>query len=138
MCTRELMEYGKSTQKKKLRGLLHLFLLNKKKVFGQLRYDLNDGKQMNDFGLAVQLWKTIPYPTQKKAPAKTTAATTTTSTSDKKVEALKSYKKNSSEFNAYNYYSRYTDLQSAIGPNGDALLKHWKNEFGKKEGRIGK
>ena len=101
----------------------------------QCGYDISDNNQFNSFKLDVILWKTVPYPAKKKAPS--TAATTTTSTSDKKVEALKSYKKNSSEFNAYNYYSRYTDLQSAIGPNGDALLKHW-NEFGKKEGRIGK
>ncbi len=52
-------------------------------------------------------------------------------------EALKTYKGNTSEFNAYNYYSRYADLQAAIGPNGDALLKHY-NEFGKAEGRNAK
>jgi hypothetical protein len=50
---------------------------------------------------------------------------------------LKSYKGNTAEFNAYNYYSRYADLQAAIGPNGDALLKHY-NEFGKAEGRNAK
>ncbi len=103
----------------------------------QYGYDLNDTNQFNEFGLNVTLWKTIPYPTQKKAPAAQPAAKAAPAAPNQKVEALKTYKKNNSEFNAYNYYSRYTDLQSAIGPNGDALLKHY-NEFGKAEGRNAK
>ena len=50
------------------------------------------------------------------------------------VEALKTYKGNTAEFNAYTYYTRYADLQTALGPNGDLLLKHY-NECGKKENR---
>ncbi len=52
------------------------------------------------------------------------------------IEALKNYAGNSAEFNAYNYYTRYADLQTALGANGDALLNHW-NTSGKAEGRIG-
>ncbi len=52
-----------------------------------------------------------------------------------KVEALKTYKGNTTEFNAYDYYIINIDLQTAIGPDGDALLKHY-TEFGKKEGRV--
>lgn len=63
--------------------------------------------------------------------AKTPAA------SNSSVEALKSYAGNNAEFNAYTYYTRYADLQSAVGPNGDALLKHW-NQYGKAEGRVAK
>ena len=51
-----------------------------------------------------------------------------------KANALKAYPGNTSEFNAYNYYSRYPDLQAGLGANGDALFKHY-NEFGKAEGR---
>lgn len=51
------------------------------------------------------------------------------------VTALKTYKGNTAEFNAYVYYKNNVDLQTAIGANGDALLKHY-NEYGKKEGRI--
>ena len=60
---------------------------------------------------------------------------TATTTSNSAVEALKTYSGNTSEFNAYTYYTRYADLQSAIGANGDALLKHWQ-AYGKAEGRI--
>ncbi|WP_022764583.1 hypothetical protein [Butyrivibrio sp. XPD2006] len=52
------------------------------------------------------------------------------------VVGLKSYAGNSEEFNAYQYYSRYEDLQTAIGPDGDKLLEHY-NSFGKAEGRVG-
>ena len=101
----------------------------------QYGYDLTDSKQMNDFGLAVELWKTIPYPTQKKAPASQPAAKAAPAASSSKVEALKSYKGNTAEFNAYYYYVNYPDLQTAIGADGKALLKHY-NEFGKAEGRV--
>ena len=69
---------------------------------------------------------------QAAAPAVATAVT-----SDKAVEALKTYKGNTKEFNAYAYYVNNVDLQTAIGANGDALLKHY-NDYGKKEGRIAK
>lgn len=51
------------------------------------------------------------------------------------VVGLKSYVGNNEEFNAYQYYSRYEDLQSAIGPDGDKLLEHY-NSCGKAEGRV--
>ncbi len=64
------------------------------------------------------------------------AANGTTATAvDTKVEALKTYKGNTKDFNAYDYYMNNTDLQTAIGPDGEALLEHY-NEYGKKEGRI--
>ena len=68
------------------------------------------------------------------ATATTVQSTTATSSA---VEALKTYKGNTTEFNAYNYYTRYADLQTAIGANGDALLQHY-NQYGKAEGRIAK
>ena len=52
------------------------------------------------------------------------------------IVGLKSYVGNNEEFNAYQYYSRYEDLQSAIGPDGDKLLEHY-NSYGKAEGRVG-
>ena len=63
------------------------------------------------------------------------ATTVTATSSNSAVEALKTYSGNTSEFNAYTYYMRYADLQSAVGANGDALLKHWQ-AYGKAEGRI--
>lgn len=60
---------------------------------------------------------------------------TTASTSTTQVEALKTYKGNTTTFNAYDYYMNNADLQTAIGADGDALLKHY-NENGKKEGRV--
>ncbi len=62
-------------------------------------------------------------------------STASTATESAEVEALKTYKGNTKEFNAYYYYENNADLQTAIGANGDALLKHY-NEYGKKEGRI--
>ncbi len=53
------------------------------------------------------------------------------------VEALKTYKGNTKEFNAYTYYLNNVDLQTAIGPDGDKLLKHY-TDFGKAEGRVAK
>ncbi len=50
------------------------------------------------------------------------------------IEDLKTYKGNTKEFNAYTYYISNTDLQLAIGPDGDKLLKHF-NDYGKAEGR---
>ncbi len=67
--------------------------------------------------------------------AQTTAAKETGVS--KEVEALKTYKGNNNEFNAYTYYMNNADLQAAIGPNGDALLKHY-TENGKAEGRKAK
>ena len=74
------------------------------------------------------------YLAAHKANATATAAAPA---NNSKIEALKKYKGNNNEFNAYAYYNRYTDLQAAFGPNGDLLKKHW-NEYGKKEGRIAK
>ena len=51
-------------------------------------------------------------------------------------QALKTYAGNNAEFNAYNYYQRYADLQTAIGPDGDKLLAHYTT-CGKAEGRVG-
>ena len=102
----------------------------------QYGYDLNNTNQMNEFCLNVTLWKTIPYPAQKKSPAAAQpAAKAAPAASNSKVEALKSYKGNTAEFNAYYYYVNYPDLQIAIGADGKALLKHY-NEFGKAEGRV--
>ncbi|MCR5403723.1 MAG: hypothetical protein K6E91_07905 [Butyrivibrio sp.] len=64
----------------------------------------------------------------------TTATATTTAKTTDPVEALKYYKGNSKEFNAYTYYINYADLQTAVGADGDKLLKHF-NEHGKAEGR---
>lgn len=62
---------------------------------------------------------------------------TTNSTTSSAVEALKTYSGNTTEFNAYNYYMRYSDLQTAIGADGDKLLAHY-NKYGKTEGRNAK
>lgn len=72
--------------------------------------------------------------TTKAATTKTAAATTAANSA---VEALKKYKGNTKDFNAYTYYTNYADLQTAIGADGDKLLKHF-NEFGKAEGRVAK
>ncbi len=64
------------------------------------------------------------------------ASTSASQTADAaSIEALKTYKGNTKEFNAYDYYTNNPDLQTVIGANGDALLKHF-NESGKKEGRV--
>ena len=69
------------------------------------------------------------------APAQAAASTKTTPVVSKEVEALKTYKGNTSEFNAYTYYMNNADLQTAIGADGEKLLAHYK-KFGKTEGRI--
>ena len=76
---------------------------------------------------------------ETSAATDTTAVTTTATTTvaDSAIEALKTYKGNTEEFNAYTYYKNYEDLQTAIGAVGDALLKHW-NDYGKAEGRVAK
>ena len=53
------------------------------------------------------------------------------------IEALKTYKGNTDKFNAYAYYTNNTDLQAAIGADGDKLLAHY-NKYGKAEGRVAK
>ena len=78
--------------------------------------------------------------TATPAPTTPTVTTTKTNTSvavDPLIEALKTYKGNNAEFNAYTYYISNADLQTAIGADGDKLLKHY-NEFGKAEGRKAK
>lgn len=67
---------------------------------------------------------------------KSTAVTTKTVV-DPAIEALKKYKGNTTDFNAYVYYINNADLQTAIGADGDKLLKHF-NEYGKSEGRKAK
>lgn len=69
--------------------------------------------------------------------ANTAAAVAAPVKEDPAVEALKTYKGNTKDFNAYTYYAKNADLQSAIGANADALLKHY-NDYGKAEGRIAK
>ena len=56
---------------------------------------------------------------------------------DGAIEALKTYKGNTDKFNAYAYYTNNTDLQAAIGADGDKLLAHY-NKYGKAEGRVAK
>ena len=58
------------------------------------------------------------------------ATTISNTSSADAVEALKTYKGNTSEFNAYYYYKNNTDLQTAIGADGDKLLNHY-NKYGK-------
>ena len=48
---------------------------------------------------------------------------------------LKWYANNNSEFNAYDYYMNYPDLQNAFGTNGDALFTHFY-QTGKAEHRV--
>ncbi|MBQ6407729.1 MAG: hypothetical protein IJJ64_06800 [Butyrivibrio sp.] len=68
---------------------------------------------------------------------KASVATTSAAVLSPEVEALKTYKGNTTEFNAYAYYMNNADLQTAIGANGDKLLEHYTN-FGKAEGRVAK
>ncbi|WP_155828842.1 hypothetical protein [Butyrivibrio sp. NC2007] len=98
----------------------------------QYGYDLNVADQYNKFSLAWTVYKTVPKPAKKAAPAKTTTAPAANNT---KVEALKTYKGNNANFNAYWYYTNYADLQAAFGPDGKALKDHW-NQHGKTEGRV--
>ncbi len=67
--------------------------------------------------------------------ASSTSTNATAASEPAEVTALKTYKGNTKEFNAYVYYKNNADLQTAIGADGDALLKHY-NEYGKKEGRV--
>ena len=48
---------------------------------------------------------------------------------------LKWYANNNSEFNAYDYYMNYPDLQNAYGTNADALFTHFY-QSGKAEHRV--
>ena len=52
-------------------------------------------------------------------------------------ESLKNTSVNTSDFNAYIYYSNNPDLQAAIGADATALYEHWIT-YGKSEGRIAK
>ena len=95
------------------------------------------GINTNDPCVKIAL-KQIPKPaqiTKEQYLANHGQAAAAPAASGSAVEALKTYKGNTAEFNAYYYYSNYADLQTALGANGDALLKHW-NEHGKAEGRI--
>lgn len=75
--------------------------------------------------------------TATKASKKAKTTTKTKTKEDSAVEALKTYKGNTKEFNAYTYYMNYEDLQTAIGADGEALLKHY-NDYGKAEKRVAK
>lgn len=72
-----------------------------------------------------------------KLAAVSTAQASQANAANSAVEALKAYKGNTEEFNAYAYYTNNVDLQTAIGADGDKLLKHY-NEYGKAEGRVAK
>ena len=72
-----------------------------------------------------------------KPPKLAAASTAQANAANSAVEALKTYKGNTEEFNAYAYYTSNVDLQTAIGADGDKLLKHY-NEYGKAEGRVAK
>ena len=48
---------------------------------------------------------------------------------------LKWYANNNLDFNAYDYYMNYPDLQNAFGTNGDALFTHFY-QTGKAEHRV--
>ena len=72
-----------------------------------------------------------------KPPKLAAASTAQANAANIAVEALKTYKGNTEEFNAYAYYTNNVDLQTAIGADGDKLLKHY-NEYGKAEGRVAK
>ena len=72
-----------------------------------------------------------------KLAAASTAQAPQANAANSAVEALKTYKGNTDEFNAYAYYTNNVDLQTAIGADGDKLLKHY-NEYGKAEGRVAK
>ena len=92
----------------------------------------------NDISAKVRT-DTFVHPTKQDYIAKHRSgqsADTSSVANSSEIEALKNYAGNSAEFNAYNYYTRYADLQTALGANGDALLNHW-NTSGKAEGRIG-
>lgn len=64
-------------------------------------------------------------------------AATAANTVNSAIEALKTYKGNNEEFDAYTYYISNADLQTAIGADGDKLLKHF-NDYGSSEGRKAK
>ncbi len=72
--------------------------------------------------------------TKSAATTVTTNTTVVNNVVTDAIEALKTYKGNTKEFNAYTYYINNIDLQTAIGADGDKLLKHY-NEYGKAEGR---
>lgn len=101
----------------------------------QYGYDLNVAEQRNKFNMAYLVYKTVPYPAKKAAPAKTTAAKTAPAANNSQVEALKSFKGNTAEFNAYFYYTNYPDLQAAFGADGTKLKNHF-SQYGKAEGRV--
>ena len=62
-------------------------------------------------------------------------ATSTAASTDS--SSLANASVNNSEFNAKTYFDNYADLQTAIGPNAQALYDHWV-KFGKAEGRKAK
>ncbi len=51
------------------------------------------------------------------------------------INALKTFSGNTADFNAYNYYTNYKDLQEAFGADPAKLLEHY-NAFGINEKRV--
>ena len=90
-----------------------------------------------DASSSAQVASTSPAATNANASAVVQAAAPVQAASavNAALEALKTYKGNTSEFNAYSYYVNNADLQTAIGLDGDKLLEHY-NKYGKTEGRI--
>lgn len=64
----------------------------------------------------------------------TTIESLDSASSNADVNSLLTSPLNNNEFNAYIYYTRYPDLQQAIGPNAEMLYYHYIN-IGKSEGR---
>ena len=75
------------------------------------------------------------FVTQTKIAATPVTATSTAASTDS--SSLANASVNNSEFNAKTYFDNYADLQTAIGPNAQALYDHWV-KFGKAEGRKAK
>lgn len=73
--------------------------------------------------------------TKQQYLANHSAASMTATASSLDLEGLKTYSGNTTEFNAYYYYTNYADLQSALGADGAKLLAHY-NQYGKAEGRV--
>ncbi len=90
-------------------------------------------RQLMAFSLMAVMVAGILMPAQTVCAS--SAASTAMAAEAAEVTALKTYKGNTKDFNAYIYYKNNIDIQTVIGADGDALLKHY-NEYGKKEGRV--
>ena len=65
----------------------------------------------------------------------TTEVTNQESEVDDELSNLVNYKLNSSDFNAYIYYTNYPELQDEVGLDGDKLLIHYLL-YGKSSGKV--